>query len=403
VTDRLGVALLTREFPPEVYGGAGVHVEYLARELAGLVDVAVHAFGAQRESPLVEASYPTPTSVVDPTMQVLATDVAMADALGGYELVHSHTWYANLAGHLARLRYGIPHVATTHSLEPLRPWKAEQLGGGYDVSQWCERTALESADAVIAVSAQMRDDVLRCYPSIDPVRVHVVHNGIDTDEYAPDTATDVLDRLGLDAAGPLVTFVGRITRQKGVIHLLDALDRVDPAAQVLLCAGAPDTPEIAAEVRDRVGRLAETRDTVVWVEEMLPRGDVVQLLSHTTAFVCPSIYEPFGLVNVEAMACGAAVVASAVGGIPEIVVDGVTGTLVPFEVSGDAYGTPGDPTAYAADLATAIDALVRDPARARVMGTAGRDRVVSEFSWSRIAARTVEVYRSAISTTGTAR
>jgi starch synthase len=398
VTDPLGVALLTREFPPEVYGGAGVHVEYLSRELAKLINVGVHAFGAERDSELVHASYATPAGITDATMQVLATNVAMADALGCYDLVHSHTWYANLAGQLAQLRHGVPHVATTHSLEPLRPWKQEQLGGGYAVSQWCERTALESADAVIAVSAQMRADVLRCYPDIDPEHVHVVHNGIDTEEYTPDVGTHVLERLGLDAARPLVTFVGRITRQKGLVHLLDALRSVDPAAQVLLCAGAPDTPEIADEVRQRVARLASSRDTVVWVEEMLPRPDVVQLLSHTTAFVCPSIYEPFGLVNVEAMACGAPVVASSVGGIPEIVVHGVTGSLVEFEVSDDPYGTPAEPEAYALALAAAINALVDDPATARAMGAAGRERVVTEFSWPAIAARTVEVYRAAIGT-----
>ena len=395
MSDPLSVALLTREFPPEVYGGAGVHVEYLARELASLVSVGVHAFGAPRDSELVAATYPPTAGVDDPTLSVLATDVAMADRLGGYDLVHSHTWYANLAGHLAKLRYGVPHVATTHSLEPLRPWKAEQLGGGYAVSQWCERTALESADAVIAVSGQMREDVLRCYPAVDPARVHVVHNGIDTDEYAPDRGTEVLDRLGLRADRPLVTFVGRITRQKGVVHLLDALDQVDPTAQVLLCAGAPDTPEIADEVRRGVQRLASTRDAVVWVEEMLPRRDVVQLLSHTTAFVCPSIYEPFGLVNVEAMACGAAVVGSAVGGIPEIVVEGETGHLVSFSPSGDAYGTPADPPAFAAGLATAINSLVADPARARQLGAAGRDRAVAQFGWPAVARSTVDVYRAA--------
>jgi starch synthase len=388
-------ALLTREFPPEVYGGAGVHVEYLARELAQHVDVGVHCFGAPRPSPLVAGTYePWPAlGDANATLRTISVDLAMAAGVAGADLVHSHTWYANLAGHLAKLLHGVPHVATTHSLEPLRPWKAEQLGGGYAVSQFCERTGLEGADAVIAVSGPMRDDVLSCYPVIDPERVHVIPNGIDPSEYAPDPATDVLQRWGVDPEAPAVVFVGRITRQKGVVHLLDAAVHLDPTAQLVLCAGAPDTPEIAAEVSQRVEALRSQRQGVVWIDEVLPRAHVVQLLSHATVFVCPSIYEPFGLVNVEAMACEASVVASAVGGIPEIVVDRETGLLVPFERGGDAFGSPRDPAAFARALAGAINSLVADPARAQRMGDAGRARVVSEFSWAGVAERTAALYR----------
>jgi starch synthase len=317
----------------------------------------------------------------------------MAAAVEGADVVHSHTWYANLAGHLAKLLYGVPHVVTTHSLEPLRPWKAEQLGGGYALSSFCERTALEAADLVIAVSAQMRRDVLACYPAVEPGRVTVVHNGIDLDEYRRDPATDVLRRHGIDPDRPSVVFVGRITRQKGLTHLLEAATQLRKDAQLVLCAGAPDTPQIAAEVTALVGRLRATRDGVVWIDAMLPRTEIVQILSHATAFACPSVYEPFGLVNVEAMACEAPVVATRVGGIPEIVVGGETGLLVDIDGGGDPQGAPRDPAAFARHFAAALNRLLDDPAEARAMGTAGRKRVEASFSWSAIAERTAGLYK----------
>ncbi len=392
------VALLSREYPPEVYGGAGVHVAELARSLAPLVDVEVHAFGAPRPGePLVAGSY-QPWEALDGTapyasaLRTVSVDLAMAAGVEGAEVVHSHTWYANLAGHLATLVHGVPHVCTTHSLEPLRPWKAEQLGGGYRLSSWCERTALEAAAAVIAVSHGMRADVLRAYPGIDPDRVEVIANGIDTLRWAPSPGTDVLRRIGVDPDRPAVAFVGRITRQKGLPHLLEAAAAIDPSAQLVLLAGAPDTAALADEVRSVVTELRRQRGAVIWVEEMLPQPDVAQVLTHATAFVCPSIYEPFGLVNVEAMACGTAVVASAVGGIPEIVVDGETGVLVPFEPGADAYGSPADPAAFARGLADAVNGLLAEPARAAAMGAAGRRRAVEAFSWSSVAERTAALY-----------
>ncbi|HEX2851373.1 MAG TPA: glycogen synthase [Acidimicrobiales bacterium] len=395
------VALATREFPPEVYGGAGVHVEYLARELAALdgVDVAVHAFGEPRPSPLVARTYQpwgelasgTPESGALETMSV---DLAIAAHLAGADVVHTHTWYANLAGHLGHLIHGIPHVATSHSLEPLRPWKAEQLGGGYRVSSWCEQVSLEAADAIIAVSKGMRADILRVYPAVAPERVHVIHNGIDPDEYRRVDGTDVLSRFGVDPDGPYAMFVGRITRQKGVIHLLDAARHIDRSAQLVLCAGAPDTPEIAEEMRAAADRARADGVRLVWIEEMLPRADVVELLSHATVFVCPSIYEPFGLINLEAMACETAVVATAVGGIVEVVVDGETGFLVPFEAADDAFGSPRDPMRLARDLADKVNVLLADPSLAARLGAAGRRRVVEQFSWRAIAARTADLYRS---------
>jgi alpha-maltose-1-phosphate synthase len=400
VSPRLRVGIVTREYPPEVYGGAGVHVEYLSAALADLVDVEVHCFGRQRSSPLVKGAY-EPWPALEgggphvAALRHMSTDLAIVPHLEGVGVVHTHTWYANLAGHLAKLCYDVPHVATSHSLEPLRPWKAEQLGGGYALSRFCEQTSLEAADAVIAVSEQMRHDVLASYPAIDPARVHIIHNGIDPDEYRPDHGTDVLDRNGVAPGEPTVVFVGRITRQKGLPHLLDAARHFMAGAQHHLGAGAPDTPEIAAEV---AGAVAELRDAgrarVVWIDQMLPRPDVVQILSHATVFCCPSIYEPFGLVNVEAMACGAAVVASAVGGIPEVVVEGETGHLVPFEPGDDPFGSPADPEGFARDLAERVNDLLADPARAEAMGQAGRQRAVEHFSWHSVAERTVELYRS---------
>jgi starch synthase len=320
----------------------------------------------------------------------------MAARVQGAELVHSHTWYANLAGHLAKLTYGIPHVATVHSLEPLRPWKAEQLGGGYALSSWCERVALEAADAVVAVSAGMRRDVLACYPAVDPGRVRVIRNGIDADEYRPDEGTDALRRHGVDPDAPVVVFVGRITRQKGVTHLLRAALRFDRRAQLVLCAGAADTPELLAEVRAGVERLRACREGVVGLDEMLPRRDVVQLLSHATVFVCPSVYEPLGIVNLEAMACEAAVVATATGGIVEVVEDGTTGLLVPIEPRDDGTGEPRDPDAFAAAIAERVNALLADPARARGMGKAARRRAVERFSWAAVAAETAALHRDLV-------
>jgi starch synthase len=326
----------------------------------------------------------------------MGVDLEMAAACEGADVVHSHTWYANLAGHVAKLLHGVPHVATTHSLEPLRPWKAEQLGGGYALSSWCERSALLSADAVIAVSAGMRDDVLRCYEDIDPDRVSVIHNGIDTDAYAPDPSTDVLERHGIDPSRPSVVFVGRITRQKGLPYLLRSARAFAPDAQVVLCAGAPDTPEIAAEVRGLTEQLRAERQGVVWISEMLPRHDVVQILSHATVFLCPSVYEPMGIVNLEAMACEAAVVATATGGIPEVVDDDVTGLLVPIEQVSDGTGTPVDPDRFVADFADKVNTLLADTPLAARMGAAGRKRAVSKFSWEEVARRTHDLYRSVV-------
>jgi len=389
------VDLLTREYPPEVYGGAGVHVEYLARELRRLVDVRVHCMGAPRDEPGVTA-YDAPAELAgaNAALRTIGTDLPMAAACEGSDLVHSHTWYANLAGHVASLLHGVPHVMSAHSLEPLRPWKAEQLGGGYALSSWVERTAVESADAVVAVSAGMRDDVLRCYPGVDPQRVQVVHNGIDTDEYQPDHSTAVLERYGVDPDRPSVLFVGRITRQKGLPHLLRAALSLDPGVQVVLCAGSPDTEEIRAEVTVLVDALRQDRDGVVWIEEMVPKPDVVQLLTHATVFACPSVYEPMGIVNLEAMACETPVVATATGGIPEVVADGETGLLVPIEQVTDGSGTPLDPARFEADLAARLTEVLADPARARAMGVAGRRRAVESFSWAAIATRTLDLYRT---------
>ena len=374
---RLRVALLTREYPPEVYGGAGVHVAYLARELAGLVDLTVHCQGADREGAVAHRPWDH-LAGANPVLGVMSADLSMTAAVGSADVVHSHTWYANLAGHLASLLYGMPHLVTVHSLEPLRPWKAEQLGGGYALSSWCERVAVEAAACVIAVSEGMRADVLAAYPAVPPGRVRVIRNGIDTAEYAPDPATDVLDQYGVDPARPSVIFVGRITRQKGVPVLLRAAAALDPKAQLVLCAGQPDTPELATEVEGLVADLRATRSGVIWIPEMLPKRAVIQLLSHATVFACPSLYEPLGIVNLEAMACGTAVVASAVGGIPEVVSDGKTGLLVP----------PDDPEA----LAAALNALLGDPARAEAFGRAGRERAVAEFGWQAVAAQTADLY-----------
>ena len=392
------VAMLTREYPPEVYGGAGVHVEYLVRDLAYLVDLEVHCFGKPRPEPpdgklKVQAYQPWDALAGSArhlsALRTVSTDLAIAAGVEGADLVHSHTWYANLAGHVAKLLYGIPHVVTVHSLEPLRPWKAEQLGGGYALSRFCEQISLTAADRIIAVSEGMARDIVACYPSIDLERIRVVHNGIDPSEYRPDRGTDVLKRYGVDPAKPSVVFVGRITRQKGVPYLLDAALSFDPAAQLVLCAGAPDTPEIGREVAEKVDKVAQERGNIIWIEKMLERNEVVQLLTHATVFVCPSVYEPLGIVNLEAMACETAVVATATGGIPEVVADGVTGLLVPFEGSG---GAPSDPARFAADFAERVNRLLADPAEAERFGKAGRQRALDEFSWPAIAGQTARLY-----------
>jgi starch synthase len=401
MTARLSAAVVTREYPPEVYGGAGVHVEYLVRALARHVDVRVHCFGKPRSAPEVFRSYEPWSELAgsEPELAALRTlslDLLAARDVRGQDLVHTHTWYANFAGHLAKLAYGIPHVMTSHSLEPLRPWKVEQLGGGYAVSSFCERTAIEAADAVIAVSSAMKADILRAYPAVVAERVHVIHNGIEPDEYRPDGGTEALVRHGIEPSRPYVVFVGRVTRQKGIVHLLRAARHVDPRVAFVLCAGEADTPEIGAEFRALTQELERSRGGIVVIEGMLPRPDVAQILSHALAFACPSVYEPFGIVNLEAMACGAPVVASAVGGIPEIVVEGETGHLVQFEGDGSAKNEPRDPEAFSRAIAAALSDLAADPARAKRLGLAGRQRVIEHFSWSAIAERTAALYGSLV-------
>lgn len=378
------IGLLTREYPPEVYGGAGVHVGFLVAALRQLVDVQVHCFGGPRAD---ARSYPVSPQLTEanPALQTLSVNLAMVAGASGAQLLHSHTWYANLAGHLAKMLYDVPHVVTAHSLEPRRPWKAEQLGGGYRVSSWVERTAYEHADAVIAVSEGMRADVLDCYPALDPARVHVVRNGIDSDAYHPVPERDAVAGLGIDPNQPIVAFVGRITRQKGLGHLIEAAHVISSEAQLVLCAGQPDTPQLAEEIRDAVAELAAARRGVHWIRRMLGAAELRQLLSAATVFVCPSVYEPLGIVNLEAMACGTPVVASDVGGIPEVVVDGETGLLVHY----DEHDVP----AFRRGLATALDTVLANPERAAEMGRAGRRRAVEQFTWSAIAEQTVAVYR----------
>ncbi|MDR1767836.1 MAG: glycogen synthase [Propionibacteriaceae bacterium] len=387
------VSILTREYPPFIYGGAGVHVGQLVPQLRQIVEhVDVQAMGEPRDG---ATSHPeTFPEGANPALRVLGTDVAMAAAIPpDTDVIHSHTWYANFAGLVGSKFLDVPHVVTSHSLEPHRPWKAEQLQGGYRVSCWAEKTAFLDAAAVIAVSSGMRADVLASYGELDPERVHVVRNGIDTDEFKPDPGTDVVGALGVDLDAPLVVFVGRITRQKGLVHLVRAAAQFDPGTQLLLLAGAPDTPQIAAEFDDAFAELKKSRP-VTWIQEMLPRASVRQVMSHATVFACPSIYEPLGIVNLEAMACQTAVVASAVGGIPEVVVDGVTGTLVPYDPA------RADDPSYIADFeakfAEGVNALTRDPAKAAAFGEAGRQRCVEEFAWSKIARQTVDVYEAAI-------
>ena len=330
----------------------------------------------------------------DAALRALSTDLAIAARLNRVDLVHTHTWYTNLAGHFAKLIHGIPHVMTSHSLEPLRPWKAEQLGGGYALSCFAERTAIEQADAIIAVSAAMKKDILRCYPTVSSGKVHVIYNGIDPDEIAPSPGTSHLLEHGVETSRPYVLFVGRITRQKGIIHLLEAAAEFNPGVQLVLCAGEPDTLELSREVETRVSHLKATRGHVVWLNRMLPREALSELLTHASVFVCPSVYEPFGIVNLEAMACAVPVVASAVGGIPEIVVPGETGKLAPFENDGSPFGRPRNHKTFASDLAQAVNELLDDPVTAKRMGEAGRKRVIEVFSWQAIAQQTAALYRS---------
>jgi starch synthase len=398
------VDVITREYPPEVYGGAGVHVAELVAALRGDggeqkasvrsdVDVVVRCFGLPRDEGDVFAYLvPPQLANANPALATLGVDLQIAEDVAGADVVHSHTWYANGAGHLAKLLHGIPHVVTAHSLEPLRPWKAEQLGGGYQISGWIEKTAFEAADAVIAVSAGMQADILRSYPSIDPARVHVVHNGIDLERWQRVENPDVVRGLGIDPDRPSVVFVGRITRQKGLPYLLAAAKLLPPDVQLVLCAGAPDTPEILAEVQAGVAALQAERGGVVWIEQLLSQPELAAILSAATTFVCPSIYEPLGIVNLEAMACGAPVVGTATGGIPEVVADGLTGRLVPIEQADDGTGTPLHPDRFVADLAAALTAVVSDPRAARLMGEAGRLRAEADFSWTSIAQRTRVIY-----------
>ncbi|MEP6479081.1 MAG: glycogen synthase [Rhodoglobus sp.] len=389
------VDVISREYPPEVYGGAGVHVAELVRALRPEVDVVVRCFGMPRDEPGV-FSYLVPTELAsaNPSIATLGVDLQIAQDVVGADLVHSHTWYANAAGLLASQLHGIPHVVTAHSLEPLRPWKAEQLGGGYRVSSWIERSAFAEASAIIAVSAGMKNDIMRSYPFLDESRVSVVHNGIDLERWKPVTDDEVVRGLGIDPTRPSVVFVGRITRQKGLPYLLKAAALLPPEVQLVLCAGAPDTPEILAEVQAGVAELQAKRSGVVWLDKLLSQHELSAVLSQATTFVCPSVYEPLGIVNLEAMACSAPVVGTATGGIPEVVDDGVTGRLVPIEQLNDGTGTPVNPERFVADLAAALTEVVGDPEKAKRMGAAGRLRAERDFSWTTIAERTRAIYES---------
>ncbi|VXB31160.1 Alpha-maltose-1-phosphate synthase [Arthrobacter sp. 9AX] len=395
------IDIVTKEFPPEIYGGAGVHVAELSRVLSKHVDLQVRAFGAPRDpdyhgAAVTSYSVPEDLGSANAAVQTLGVDLRIVPDIAGADLVHSHTWYANMAGHLASLLHGIPHVLSAHSLEPLRPWKAEQLGGGYALSSWVEKTAYEAAAAIIAVSEGMRQDILRSYPDVDPAKVRVVHNGIDVELWQRDENHDAVRALGIDPDKPSVVFVGRNTRQKGVPYLLRAAAKLPADVQLVLCLGAADTPELAAETARLIEDLQRERTGVVLIERMLPRHELIQVLSHATAFACPSIYEPLGIVNLEAMACGAAVVASATGGIPEVVEHGQTGLLVELEQVNDGTGTPLDPEKFVTEFAAALTEVVSDPERARAMGQAGRVRAEKHFSWESITETTLEVYRSVL-------
>lgn len=387
------VDIITKEYPPEIYGGAGVHATELVKALRTMMQVQVRAFGGDRdEADTTSYRVPEELAAANGAIQTLGTDLAIVPDLAGADVVHSHTWYANFAGHLGSLLHGIPHIVTAHSLEPLRPWKAEQLGGGYSVSSFIEKTAYEGAAAVVAVSEGMRADILRSYPQLDPADVRVIYNGIDVDEWHPVEDPGVLAEMGMDPDKPSVVFVGRITRQKGLPYLLRAAELLPPDVQLILCAGAPDTPQIMAEVEDLVRGLQAQREGVVWVDRLLSRHELCAILTAATTFVCPSVYEPLGIVNLEAMACGAAVVGTDTGGIPEVVMDGQTGRIVPIEQMQDGTGTPVDPQRFVADLARVLTEVVTDPERARAYGVAGRARAAEEFSWERIAEATAALY-----------
>ena len=385
------IALLTKEWSPQIYGGAGVHVDNLVPALAAHIAVDVHAFG-ERFPDASAHSVPEFLSGANPALETLGVNLDMVNAIaqGQVDLVHSHTWYTNFAGHSAALLLDIPLVITAHSLEPLRPWKQDQLGGGYRISSWVEKSAYENAAAVIAVSAGMKADVLNCYPNIDPEKVHVIHNGINTDIYRPDPSFEAVNKYGINAQAPYSLFVGRITQQKGLAHLLQAAKSFDPQIQVVLCASAPDTPEIAAEVHELVGELRDLRgkDNVIWIQEQVPRSELISLLTHASVFTCPSIYEPQGIVNLEAMACETAVVASDVGGIPEVVIDGETGVLVHY----DQF----DPSSFEANFAQEVNRVVADSDLAQRLGVAGRKRAIKDFAWDSIAQSTIDVYRSVL-------
>ncbi|WBL18289.1 glycogen synthase [Citricoccus sp. NR2] len=395
------IDIVTKEFPPEIYGGAGVHVAELSRVLASHVDLHVHTFGAPRDADYHGASvtsYQTPETLAsaNAAVQTLGTDVGMLSGFDGTDLIHTHTWYANMAGHLGALLYDIPHVLSAHSLEPLRPWKAEQLGGGYRLSSWAEATAYDSAAGIIAVSEGMRRDIIKAYPGVDPEKLHVVHNGIDTTIWTPQHDVDALEKRGIDPHRETVAFVGRVTRQKGVPYLLRAARLLDSSVQLVLCLGAADTPELAAEVNALLDELRSQRDGVFVIEGMVPRAEITQVLSQATVFACPSIYEPLGIVNLEAMACGTAVVASATGGIPEVVEDGATGMLVPLDQVDDGSGTPLDEEQFVADFAAALTEVLSDPEHAQQMGERGRVRAQEYFSWESIAEKTVNVYQTVL-------
>ncbi|HZB94610.1 MAG TPA: glycogen synthase [Herpetosiphonaceae bacterium] len=403
MADLQKVALFTNEFPPNVYGGAGVHVEYLSRELAHMLPVEVRCFGNQdiQEHNLRVKGYGPWTEAkqnTDPrfggALDAFYRSLAMAKDTLDAQVVHCHTWYTDMAGFLAKKLWDIPLVLTIHSLEPLRPWKVEQLGAGYHLSSWMEQTGIEGADAVIAVSQETRADVLRFF-SIPSGKVHVIHNGIDLEEYRATPAVDALVKRGVDPERPFVLFVGRITRQKGIIHLVNAIPDIDPSLQVVLCAGAPDTPEIGREMTERVDEVSAERSGVIWIQEMLPRADVIQFYSHAAVFCCPSVYEPFGIINLEAMACETAVVASAVGGIPEVVVPGETGLLVPLRLKEGTFD-PVDPQQFSHDLAAAINQVALNPELRKTFGRNGRKRVEDHFSWTAIAHKTLDLYRSLV-------
>ena len=398
------VGIFTREYPPEVYGGAGVHVEYLSRELAKNIEVEVHCWGPQHsEEGNLHVRGAEPWSEITNgtegkfkgALEALSLNLTQVKALEGIDVVHTHTWYVSMAGYLAKKLYGIPFVLTTHSLEPLRAWKAEQLGSGYAMSSWMESTAIHDADAIIAVSEGTKSDILRAYPDVDPGRIQVIYNGIDLAEYQKTSDTSALIRYGVDPSIPYVLFVGRITRQKGVTHLVDAIDYLPPETQVVLCAGAPDTPEIADELRAKVERARQKHSRIIWIEKMVTKPEVIQLYSNCRVFCCPSVYEPFGIINLEAMACRAPVVASSTGGIKEVVVEGETGYLVPFEAD-RINGFPTDPDTFALDLAGRISILLNDPEKCRRFGDAGRKRVEDVFSWAAIANQTIGLYKGLI-------